>query len=185
MSPLMHHDFLSPQEMERSASDLRSEVDWSTIPVDPFVIAARLEIDVLLGSFEDENVEGVLRTRNGRPEILIREASNIARQKFTIAHELGHHRLHWMRAEGPREDEENFVDDDMLLYRRGPESGRPTDREDRNREIQANMFASALLMPKDEVIRYAKDMKSVRAMANTFDVSEVAMRYRIGELDVW
>ncbi len=185
MCSLIKQNFLPPAEMEERAKTLRQEARWSIIPVDPFAIADRIGVDVLLGTFEDNNIEGILRTKEGRPQILIQINSHITRQKFTVAHELGHYRLHWLTKDGPREDEENFVDDDMRLYRRGPEIGQPTEKEDRNREIQANMFASALLMPRDEVIRYAEDMKSVQNLARTFGVSEVAMRYRIGELDVW
>ena len=185
MSIFIRQPFLSAEQMDRLAISLRQEVEWETIPVDPFSIASRLGVDVLLGSFEDDNVEGVLRTRDGRPQILIRKASPIKRQTFTVAHELGHYRLHWLADDGPREDEENFVDDDMRLFRRGPESIDPAIKEERDREIQANMFASALLMPKAAVISYAATIKSVRHLARTFGVSEVAMRYRIGELDVW
>ena len=185
MSSLIKPEFLSSEQMDRLAITLRQEVEWATIPVDPFAIASRLGVDVLLGSFEEDNVEGVLRTREGRPQILIRKASPITRQKFTVAHELGHYRLHWLADDGPREDEENFVDDDMRLFRRGPESTDSVTKEERDREIQANMFASALLMPKAEVINHAATIKSVRHLARTFGVSEVAMRFRIGELDVW
>ena len=177
--------FLTVSQMEEQAKSVREQVGWMTIPIDPFAIASRLDVEVLLGSFDDDSTEGVLRTFEGRAQILVRVASSLARQKFTVAHEIGHYILHWMPEEDNRSDGENFVDDDLKLYRRSTDSNQPTTREDRNREIQANMFASALLIPKPDLIAFRKQMSSVKALANIFGVSEVAMRYRIGELDVW
>lgn len=176
--------FLLPADIERKADEIRGQADWEGIPVDPFAIATRLGIDVLLGSFQDDSVEGVLRTQEGRPQILVRVASRLDRQKFTVAHELGHFVLHWPNVPEPREDQENFVDDDLLLYRRGSDQT-SLSQSDRDKEVQANMFAAALLMPASAVTAHSRTSRSARVLAKQFGVSELAMRYRINELDVW
>ena len=53
---------------------------------------------------------------------------------------------------------------------------------ERRREIQANMFAAALLMPEDHVRRLWEGLGSVEAMARLFNVSVAAMEIRIGQL---
>lgn len=173
--------FLQPWEIEQKATEVRGHADWSGIPVDPFAIANLLGVEVLLGSFGDDAVEGVLRAHEGRPQILVRIESSLARQKFTVAHELGHYALHLGCTLDPGQDGEIFVDNDIQLYRRG--SG--NDAAAHRREIQANMFAAALLMPADAVREWATDAPSLRGLAKRFGVSEEAMRYRMNDLDVW
>ena len=44
------------------------------------------------------------------------------------------------------------------------------------------MFASSLLMPEDEVRRYWKERPSIEELAKIFNVSNVAMGYRVASL---
>ena len=71
----------------------------------------------------------------------------------------------------------------MQLYRRG--EVKISSREDRKREIQANMFAAALLMPREVLEALVPRQPSIKNLARSFGVSEIAMTYRINELDVW
>ena len=175
--------WVKPEVIEEKAEELRGHAAWNGIPVDPFAIASRLGIKVLVGSFADDAVEGVLRTFKGQTQILVRIASNLVRQKFTVAHELGHFALHLPYVSSPREDGEIFVDNSIQLYRK---SSRPrTDPSEQRREFQANRFAAALLMPAEEVKHRANSGLSVLALAKEFGVSEQSMTYRMGQLDVW
>lgn len=61
-------------------------------------------------------------------------SSRLAREIFTLAHEIGHIVLHFG-------GENSFIDDAMTI------GGRTTDEK----EQEANYFASCLLMPEDEV----------------------------------
>ena len=175
--------FIERPEVEDRATEVRGRAEWDGIPVDPFAIANRLGVKVLLGSFGDDAVEGVLRAYEGRPQILVRVASSLARQKFTVAHELGHFALHLGCTLDPKQDGEIFVDNDIQLYRRGDDS--PSNAAANRREIQANMFAAALLMPAEDVRRLASAAPSLRGLAKRFGVSEEAMRYRMNDLNVW
>ncbi len=61
-------------------------------------------------------------------------------------------------------------------------SGKITVTPKRRREIQANMFAAALLMPEDMVREEWNKLKSVEEMSRRFNVSETAMGIRIDQL---
>ena len=97
----------------------------------------------------------------------------LVRQRFTIAHELGHFVLH------PQQDA--FVD-----FRKERTPG-----EERSpRERQADMFAAALLMPRKSLLkdfrRLAKDgyTEAITAtLAKQYHVSEDAMRFRLINLN--
>jgi Zn-dependent peptidase ImmA (M78 family) len=81
-------------------------------------------------------------------EILINETLNgdITRLRFTLAHEIGHFILHQIYSNQLNEISDKEIDVNEL------------DNEDLNKrmEIQANMFASQLLMPKKAVIYLAE-----------------------------
>jgi len=81
------------------------------------------------------------------------------RQRFTMAHELGHLMLH----QG-KEFRDNFRN-------QGP------------KEVEANRFAAALLMPREILLPYAagKQVHPSR-LAKIFQVSEQAMVYRLMRL---
>ncbi|WP_122639044.1 ImmA/IrrE family metallo-endopeptidase [Romboutsia sp. Marseille-P6047] len=70
-------------------------------------------------------------------EIFIPENQYLERKKFTIAHELGHLFLHMGYQ----------IDDDLWEEQRGRDYYRNGSSEE---ELQANEFAAALLMPRDE-----------------------------------
>lgn len=88
------------------------------------------------------------------------------RDRFTIAHELAHYFLHYRYAEldGPRK------------FGRG--------RKDRA-ETEANVFASALLMPSEEFKRAHKQLDGdVWSLARRFDVSPAAAEVRAQVLGI-
>lgn len=84
------------------------------------------------------------------------------RDNFTIAHELGHFFLHY--------DYENPPDEEVIFTRYG--SG-PF-------EWQANRFAAAFLMPKDEFISVrSKFSDNTFLIASHFEVSQIAVEKRM------
>ena len=102
------------------------------------------------------------------------------RQRFTIAHEIGHLLLHETRA----------MIVDTHVYRRDETSSMGTKKEER----EANRFAAELLMPSDFVERAVDDALSedpgittkqlVSGLASAFQVSEQAMEIRLGNLNI-
>lgn len=96
--------------------------------------------------------------------------ANSARRNFTVAHELGHLFLHM----GYQIDEKLWEKSDNVVFNRHGNS---------ERELEANEFAAAFLMPEDEYIRVA-DIYSegntvfIRKVAEYFNVSVEAASYR-------
>lgn len=87
------------------------------------------------------------------------------RQRFTIAHELGHYLLHQTT---------NLHVDRSFLMKRTELSSQGTDDD----EIEANAFAAELLMPRDLL---ATDLKNVGDLdlADDSVISDLARRYRV------
>lgn len=99
------------------------------------------------------------------------------RRRFTIAHELGHWRLHAARGNQAR----------AAIYCRPDDiaEGAEVLASDKRIEAEANRFAAALLMPDGLVRREARDHKlSVPLLAKRFGVSTVAMKLRLEALDL-
>jgi Zn-dependent peptidase ImmA (M78 family) len=114
----------------------------------------------------------------------VNTATSPRRQRFTIAHELGHLLLH--------EGKPLITDYSVLVNRRDAKSAMGTDSE----EIEANGFAAAILMPQhivmaslhEEVHSRVDTFRSrdelIAAMARRFDVSLEAMSYRLIRLNL-
>ncbi len=86
------------------------------------------------------------------------------RQRFSIAHELGHFML----------CHDNFFLDfsDPAVYQLGEEQA------DKNAEVESNKFAAELLMPTDMI---KHDYKAKRIQ----DPKELARRYKVSEQALW
>lgn len=113
----------------------------------------------------DSATSGSLTFDKGKWIIRINKNHNRRRQRFTIAHELGHYMMH-------RNKLQSFTDE--IFFR----AENKTDIE-----YKANEFASRLLMPEDRVRRtIAEGVKNIGLLAEHFDVSSPAMKVRVQEL---
>lgn len=87
------------------------------------------------------------------------------RQRFTMAHELGHFIMH---------KDKNALFEDTTFFR-GAESTAI--------EYAANEFASSLLMPESEIKRLLKEgIRELGILSEKFKVSPSAMKYRLESL---
>jgi Zn-dependent peptidase ImmA (M78 family) len=125
-------------------------------------------------------ISGMLYRDPQRKVIGVNSVHSATRQRFTIAHELGHLLLHETRA----------MIVDTHVYRRDEVSSMGTKKEER----EANAFAAELLMPRD-LVEVAFDELSfeqpaiaasqlVSRLAALFEVSEQAMGIRLGNLGI-
>lgn len=122
--------------------------------------------------------------RDGKRSIIgVNIQTSRRRQRFTIAHELGHLLMH--------EGRPLTVDQAVLrVDLRNEVSSMATDLQ----EIEANTFAATLLMPEEVVLDYTTVlMRSnteisrddlITKLARTFDVSVEAMGYRLISLGI-
>lgn len=154
-----------------------SELSITKPPIDLERIAQHYNVRITYQEFEDD-ASGFLYLRNGKAIIAINSDHPINRQRFTIAHELGHYFLH---AQDKKDD--LFVD--QSLYHRNDQSSQGVIKQ----EIEANRFAAALLMPKNLIEKIIaqenldlSDDLDLYLLAKKFQVSEKAMGYRLGNL---
>ena len=165
-------------EAEVEARRIRAETGASDLPIDVKRVAARLGAEVVFEPMS-RDLSGLLYRDGERTVIGVNSVHAPARQRFTIAHEVGHLVLHAGRPV--------VLDHVVRLNFRDPRSGTATDAE----EIAANAFAAELLMPRELVIAEverarargdALDPSFVRALATGFDVSAEAMGNRLANL---
>jgi Zn-dependent peptidase ImmA (M78 family) len=165
---------LTRQQVEQKAAEVLRENGLESIPIDPVVLANRLGMAVHNAKFSDDNIVGMIAKRDDQVTMLINQADPPFRKRFTIAHELGHHFLHLV-------GDGHFVDGEANLFRL-PYDDQHGITAERRREIQANIFAAALLMPEEAVRREWNHVRSVSWLARKFNVSEEAMGIRVGQL---
>lgn len=153
------------------------------LPIRVDSIAESLHVEIKHEPF-DEDLSGVLVKEDSRIVIGVNSSHALTRQRFTIAHELGHLVL--------EHNGEVFVDKTLrnqaVVIRRDDKSSLGIDED----EIQANRFAAELLMPKDliaEQVDKTLGKKSkltpnelVQVLARTFQVSQQAMEFRLTNL---
>jgi Zn-dependent peptidase ImmA (M78 family) len=163
---------------ERAAQRLLAQHSVTDIPVPVDHLAQELGAQLSYQPF-DGDVSGMLFRDTTRVIIGINANHAPTRQRFSIAHELGHLLLHQGRA--------MIVDRAARVNLRDTTSSLATDTE----EIEANQFAAELLMPAAEVEQelrrlptkrweYREDVTSV--LARTFGVSQQAMSHRLVNL---
>lgn len=159
---------ISPGEAARIAKRYQQ-----TIPVDVFALARELGLDPVKEDLPD-NVSGAIRVApNGNWQIVVNALQSPLRQRFTVAHEIGHFIYHRNRLE------QGGGTSDNLAYR--------TDEKYNDnphitwlQEHQANQYASNLLIPPHHLQAAIAEGLDEEALAKRFDVSRAAMRIKMG-----
>lgn len=121
----------------------------------------------------------VRRLADGRFEIASTREDHYFRQRFTMAHELGHFVLHRsLIGEG--------IDDD-IKYRSTAAGDFYNTAIDEVHEQQANSFAASFLMPERLLRRWVSENpdEPLKKTASAFQVSPSAMRWRLKTLDLY
>lgn len=147
------------------------------VPVNEIAVKRGLEIKAYdLG----EDVSGVLVIKDGLGFIGYNPTESKVRQRFTVAHELGHYELHNKQNESAL-----FVDKEFKVEFRNQDSS----TGEMVREREANAFAAALLMPEKLLIKEIKnhhfelsDDNNLQELAKLFNVSLSAMTFRLMNL---
>ena len=159
------------EKLEEFTSDILLNNDMYTIPVDVIMLAHNNEIKVFEAEL-DKNISGAIRFNNDTKkfEILVNSKDSKVRQRFTIAHELGHFFLH----KDILESEDIHID---ILYR--------TEKtpEEVEREKEVDYFAGALLMNRT-LLKKLRNSYSITELAEMFEVSASAMTVRLDRLGI-
>lgn len=144
---------------------------WKEIPVRVFNLAAELGLGPCREQLPN-NISGLIRReKDGSWSVAYNASHAEVRQRFTVAHEIGHFIFH-------RELLANGVSD-TLAYR-ADDVALPNHNIKREHEWQANNFAANLLIP-DHWLRAARTagFTEVSDLAKRFQVSETAMRIKM------
>ena len=122
-------------------------------------------------------MSGVLIIEQGEATIGYNKNEHRVRNRFTIAHELGHYMLH--------KEKDLFVDKDFKIMFRTI----PSNDVNEIHEKEANEFAASILMPEDLLRREIDlldldytDENAVKILAKKFDVSPISMSIRISKI---
>lgn len=144
------------------------------VPVEKIAKGLGIEVKALPG--DDEISGAIIRTKE-RVIIAVNPAHHSNRQRFTIAHELGHFYLH--------EGLERHVDQNFRIAWRNADSSKAINWT----EIQANRFAAELLMPThfleaDLNKLQTVEKRTVALLADQYKVSPDAMKIRLSQLGI-
>jgi Zn-dependent peptidase ImmA (M78 family) len=140
----------------------------SAPPIDLEELAESEGLHIAVASFKEKDISGLIDLE--KQLILVNLFDSSPRQRFTIAHELGHWVLH--------QDEIFKNKDIVVLFRKNL-----SDEESDPLEQEANYFAANLLVP----LMFLNELtlaKSNKELAEIFDVSESVIAIRRGSLHV-
>ncbi len=143
---------------------------WARWPIDVEFIASLL---YNLGIKRTPNLQVGGRTYAGLLQadaglIVVDAAHHEHRQRFTIAHEIGHYVLHYQQGRG------------IASYQDTPET---LETSHLTHEAEANAFAAELLMPREQIqVMYTLERGVAVKMARHFKVSAEAMERRLAGL---
>ena len=172
--------YIEDFEFETHSSNLLKSFDLFETPVDVIKVADNLGIDIIFDSL-DSDVSGALIFDENHPTICINEDQHSVRQRFTIAHEIGHFELH-------KDSEELFIDlkQNLSVVLR---SNNYVTKSERIMEYQANRFAASLLMPIELLFKEIDDKEididdedQLQELAELFEVSYSALSIRLNAL---
>lgn len=148
--------------------------DLERAPLDVRRLSSLHDVTIVDRALDDE-LSGMALVDGGSRFIVVNSRHHVHRQRFTIAHELGHHAMHgdYLRAN---------IHVDKSVLRRDPMSAEGVEV----REIEANAFAAELLMPRHLMGSFTNldlaDERALRVVAKQFGVSQAAFTYRLMNL---
>ncbi|EEW6222758.1 ImmA/IrrE family metallo-endopeptidase [Escherichia coli] len=140
---------------------LANSMGITIVPFDLEMFIAKLGIRLNKIIMENDISGKLEKNENGVWEITVNALHHPRRQRFTLAHELGHYFLH---------RNQSNIFKDKSLYR---------GKEMTSMEYEANNFAGAILMPRDELVSFLGRSSDIDLIADYFNVSALAAKIRV------
>lgn len=168
------------EEIEIIADRVLSRLEDKDFPLSIIALAEAHGFTVLRRPMDvkESGAIAVKESKNKSEEvkfIIVNEADPISRRRFTVAHELGHYFLHAKNGE---------------IYAHRDFGTAP----DTKAEREANIFATAILMPKNIVKKRVRELKNeffilprnilIKQLQLDFGVSEQTAMIRLDELEL-
>lgn len=147
-----------------AAREARKRTGQGSIPVNVKAIARRLGVGLFFSPLP-EALSAFLLRAEGRAVIGVNSNQHPVRQRFSAAHELGHHVL-------------GHADDSVFDYAVPATADGEPPGYDPHHEREANTFAAELLMPEESLVEEAAD-NSLARLAKRYGVSQEAMSFRL------
>jgi len=145
---------------EQAAQVVRASWGLGEQPVSSMIKLLESKGVRVFSLFEDtKNVDAFSCWRGDQPFVFLNTFKSTERSRFDAAHELGH----------------------LVLHRHG------APQDSRQAESEADRFASAFLMPMDDIIsriRYVADLESLIQAKKRWGVSVAALNYRLHKLGI-
>ncbi len=170
---------ITSEDARRRAIEVLQECGVTRAPVPIERIIKKKNIVLRFAPLEDD-LSGMAYINEGVGIIGVNALHHANRQRFTAAHELGHHMLHHDEI-----SQAVHVDKGFPGLMRNETSTKGTDAL----EVQANAFASELLMPKQFVLQEVnlrevdlENEEQIEALAKKFRVSTSAISIRLKSL---
>ncbi len=166
----------NPQSARRAAEKIIDEFEVRSAPVPIEKIVKAMGITLQYAPLADD-LSGMAYVKDGLKIIGVNALHHPNRQRFTIAHELAHHVLHASEITGAV-----HVDKSFRVLHRDQLAAQGTEPL----EIEANAFASQLLMPEQFVQSAVGDAgldldddQAIEGIAKRFKVSTSVVRNRL------
>ena len=161
--------------IEEKAESVLNEQGFYHAGFDIFKLVKTLNIELIKKEFEND-ISGLLAISNNKVIISFNQKEDPKRNRFTVAHELGHFFLH-------SNNQPFFVNKMPKIMYRNNNSSTGEDLKER----EANAFAASILMPKELISEEIQKCTSsgeatIKQLAKTFKVSEQAMTFRLSNL---
>ena len=145
---------------ERAARALRFELGLGYAPIDIYDVIAQRGVALAFRDLGEDDGRYVFHAGQGLI-IVNSTCGQASRQRFTAAHELGHHELHRFS----EDDETPTYLVDRNIYETGGD----------RREVEANAFAAAILLPTEAL----KAEFPTRGKVEIEQVTEIMRRYGV------
>jgi Zn-dependent peptidase ImmA (M78 family) len=165
-------------------NQILSSNNIESAPVDLGRITKALEIEVIKQDADDKIAGFLVKDFDNKNALIgVNKKHHLNRQRFTIAHEIGHYFLH--NYQGVHFDGKNTG---LQMYLRDDNSATGLNIEER----EANLFAAELLMPEhllekdvsaiNEIYLLDEEDLTIKKLAAKYKVSVRALTYRLSNL---
>ena len=154
-------DLSDVRDPETAAQSLRQHWNLGEKPISNMLQLLEAKGVRVFSLYEDtKNVDAFSCWRDGIPYVFLNTIKSAERSRFDAAHELGH----------------------LILHKHGGPQ-----QEGKSSEVEANQFAAAFLMPKDDIysrISYVNSLDELVVAKKRWRVSVAALAYRLSKLDL-
>lgn len=175
------------EQIEKLVKDILhlaySDLEEIEPPIKLYKLADMLNIEIEEVQFEDDDVIGELEIDpedDSNATIKVNVNDPVTRQRFTIAHELGHYILEGGLSPARRAKNKSL----RKKIRIDKEFNIVDESKNEENETKANMFAISLLMPSWLVIKYWNVRKDINFIATIFGVSSTGAHWRLYNLNL-